>query len=75
MMVATTKVMAKVSNANNSPRTAFTRNTTAPKARPSKAAINAAIGSVNKNGQFKLADKPAEVYSPMPKKAPWPNEK
>ena len=70
MMVATTKVMASVSKANSSPRTDLTLNTTAPKARPSSAATSAATGRVSRNGQFKLADKPAEVYKPIPKKAP-----
>ena len=74
-MVPTTKVTASVSSANSSPRTDLTLNTTTPRPRPSKAAISAAAGRVHKKGQFRLAARPAEVYMPMPKKAPWPNEK
>ena len=74
-MVPTTKVMASVSSANSSPRTDLTRNTTEPRAMPSSAAIRAAAGRVQRKGQFRLADSPAEVYMPMPKNAPWPKEK
>ena len=74
-MVPTTKVTASVSKANNSPRTDLTRNTTTPKPTPSKAANKAAAGKVHKKGQLRLAARPAEVYMPMPKNAPWPKEK
>src|SRR3546814_6789855 len=74
-MVPTTKVMASVSSANSSPRTDLTRNTTAPSAMPSRAASSAAAGRVQRNGQFRLAASPAEVYMPMPKNAPCPKEK
>jgi hypothetical protein len=53
-IVASTKVTASVSNANSSPRTARTRNTTAPSARPSAVATAAATGSVARNGQSNL---------------------
>ena len=69
-IVPTTKVMASVSRANNSPRTALTLKTTAPSAAPNSAASAAATGKVARNGQFRFAAKPAEVYMPMPKKAP-----
>ncbi len=54
MMVATTKVTARVSSANSSPRSRFMRNTTAPMATPSSAAIAAAIGTVGRNGTLRL---------------------
>jgi hypothetical protein len=75
MMVATTKVTASVSSANSSPRTARTRNTANPRPSASSAGIRAASGSVARNGQFNLPENTAVVYMPMPKNAPWPNEK
>ncbi|MCC2636240.1 MAG: hypothetical protein K0S48_4126 [Ramlibacter sp.] len=75
MMVATTKVTASVSSANNSPRTALTRKTTKPMNSPSSAGSKAAKGKVARNGQFHLPASTAVVYMPTPKKAPWPKEK
>ena len=75
MIVASTKVTASVSSANSSPRTLRTRKTTAPSATPSTAATAAATGSVATNGQSSLPDSVAVVYTPAPRKAPWPNEK
>jgi hypothetical protein len=74
-MVPTTKVIASVSNANSSPRTPLTRNTTAPSATPSSAATSAATGSVHRNGHSQRASSVLVVYMPAPKNAPWPNEK
>ena len=50
-IVPMTKVIARVSRANSSPRTPLTRNTIAPSATPSSAATAAATGSVQRNGQ------------------------
>ncbi len=75
MTVPITKVTASVSSANTSPRTPLTRNTTAPSATPSTHANSAAAGSVHRNGQSKRAISVALVYRPVPKNAPWPNEK
>ena len=49
--IDTTKVMAKVIKANNSPRKRLTRNTTAPKATPNKAATKAATGKLARKDQ------------------------
>jgi len=46
MMVAMTKVTARVSKPNNSPRKRRKRNTTAPKPTPNKAGTKAAMGKV-----------------------------
>ena len=60
-MVARTNVTASVSSANSSPRTRFTRNTTAPSAIASSAASGAATGSVARNGQSNLPESVAVV--------------
>ena len=66
MMVATTKVTARVNSAKSSPRTALTRNTTAPSRTPSTAGSSAAKGKVARNGQSSLPARAAVVYMPTP---------
>jgi hypothetical protein len=56
-IVAITKVTARVSSAKSSPRTAFTRKTTAPSPIPSSAAMAAATGSVHRKGQSRFAER------------------
>ena len=75
MIVARTKVTARVSKAKSSSRTSRWRKTTAPSANPNPPATIAAIGSVARNGQFALVVSVAVAYMPAPKKAPWPKEK
>jgi len=55
MMVASTNVIASVRSAKSSPRSARTRNTIAPRTRPSSAAPAAASGSVARKFQLYCA--------------------
>ncbi len=55
MTVPSTKVTAKVSSANTSPRMPLTRKTIAPTTTPSTQATAAATGSVHRKGQFQRA--------------------
>ena len=75
MMVAITKVTARVSSANSSPRRRRRRNTTAPMPMASRAAIAAASGTVSRNGTPNLVVSAAVVYMPTPKNAAWPRLK
>ena len=74
-IVANTNVIASVSRPNSSPRSRFTRNTTAPMPSPSSPASVPAAGSVSRNGTLKAVVSVAVVYMPAPKKAPWPKLK
>ena len=73
--MASTNVTASVSRPNSSPRSRFTRKTTAPMPAPSAAASTPATGSVARNGTPKAVASVAVVYMPAPKKAPWPKLK
>ena len=61
MMVARTKVIASVSSANSSPRSARTRNTIDPRINPKRAAQPAASGSVARKDQLYWATSAAVV--------------
>ena len=74
-MVASTNVIASVSNPNSSPRSRFTRKTTAPMPALSSAATAAATGSVARNGTPNAAASVVVVYMPAPKNAPCPKLK
>ena len=75
MIVAITKVTARVSSANSSPRSRRRRKTMAPMPTASSAGIAAATGKVGRNGQPNLVVRTAVVYRPTPKKAAWPRLK
>ena len=74
-MVPSTNVMASVSRPKSSPRSRFTRNTTAPIPAPRAAARMPAASSVHRNGTLKRVVSVAVVYMPAPKNAPWPKLK
>ena len=61
MMVAMTKVTARVSSANSSPRSRRRRNTTAPMPAASRRPSAAAIGTVTRKGTPNLVVRAAVV--------------